>query len=32
MKIKKTILLISISDLLQIYEVFKGKVNQKIDP
>jgi hypothetical protein len=32
MKIKKTILLLSISDLLQIYEVFKGKVNQKIDP
>ena len=32
MKIKKTILLLSISDLLQIYEVFKGKVKQKIDP
>ena len=32
MKIKKTILLLSFSDLLQIYEVFKGKVNQKIDP
>ena len=32
MKIKRTILLLSISDLLQIYEVFKGKVNQKIDP
>ena len=32
MKIKKTILLLSISDLLQIYGVFKGKVNQKIDP
>ncbi len=32
MKIKRTILLLSISDLLQIYEVFKGKVNQKIEP